>query len=250
MNDTLLIQLKAVVERAVRPIRASMVRKRRMREELLDHLVTIYEEELGRLGDEEAALEQAKRRFGDPADLTKELRASLSRWDRVCSVLDLQRYGPGESLLHLAARHLLLSAFGMTAMLLLMLLVIWMRGRINEIEIVLHVALVTCFFSAGFSFSFLLVVEQMGRALYGRGSRRPVRAMILCGLASLSVFPVLTFFTHWGLFGSLASGLSGFGLGSTVAPAAPLLFFLMARQMKDEILHESEWAGIEIEEAS
>jgi len=35
-----------------------------------------------------------------------------------------------------------------------------------------------------------------------------------------------------------------------VAPAAPLFYFLMARQMEDEILHESAWTGIEIEEPS
>ena len=41
MNDANLTELKVVVERTVQPIRATMARKRRMREELLAHLVAI-----------------------------------------------------------------------------------------------------------------------------------------------------------------------------------------------------------------
>jgi hypothetical protein len=45
MNDTTLTPLKVVVERAVRPVRAGARRKDRMREELLAHLVCIYDQE-------------------------------------------------------------------------------------------------------------------------------------------------------------------------------------------------------------
>ena len=38
MNDVTLKELKIVVEQAVRPVRATMARKRRIREELLIHL--------------------------------------------------------------------------------------------------------------------------------------------------------------------------------------------------------------------
>src|SRR5688500_9893828 len=40
------IRLMKIVERAVRPVRASVGRKRKMREELFAHLTAIYEEEL------------------------------------------------------------------------------------------------------------------------------------------------------------------------------------------------------------
>ncbi len=52
MDDVILQELKRVVEQAVRPVRATMARKRRMREELLAHLTAIFEEEAGKLGDE------------------------------------------------------------------------------------------------------------------------------------------------------------------------------------------------------
>ena len=58
MNGLTLTRLKVLVERAVRPVRASASRKRLMREELLAHVTAVFEEELARLADEQAALER------------------------------------------------------------------------------------------------------------------------------------------------------------------------------------------------
>ena len=76
-------ELTEAVERAVRPVNARPARKRRMRQELLGHLTAAYEEERARLGDDRLALNQALGRFGDPADLTRELQASVPRLERV-----------------------------------------------------------------------------------------------------------------------------------------------------------------------
>ena len=65
------------VERAVRPVRASTTWKRKTREELLAHLTTIYEEEQERLHDSAAAMKESARRFGDPAELSRELDSAL-----------------------------------------------------------------------------------------------------------------------------------------------------------------------------
>ena len=43
MNESTLTQLKIVVERAVRPVRASFARKRKVREELLAHVSGVFE---------------------------------------------------------------------------------------------------------------------------------------------------------------------------------------------------------------
>ena len=56
MNESTLTQLKIIVERAVRPVRASTSRKRKMREELLAHVSGVFEEEAA----------QARRRTGRP----------------------------------------------------------------------------------------------------------------------------------------------------------------------------------------
>ena len=79
MNDETLRELKIVIERAVRPVRASMARRRKMREELLAHLVSIFEEEASH-GDEQAALERTQERFGDPRELSRQLQQTVLRF--------------------------------------------------------------------------------------------------------------------------------------------------------------------------
>jgi hypothetical protein len=75
--------LRVQVERVVRPIWASNLRKDRMREELLAHLTRLFDEELARSGDIETATDEAIRRFGDARALSRELQEGvpwLERW--------------------------------------------------------------------------------------------------------------------------------------------------------------------------
>ncbi len=76
-------ELTQHVERVVRPVWAGASRKRRMRQELSAHLTAAYEEERARLGDDRVALNLALARFGDPAELTRELQAAVPWWERV-----------------------------------------------------------------------------------------------------------------------------------------------------------------------
>jgi hypothetical protein len=97
--------LKVRVERSVRPVRASLSRKMRMREELLAHLTEIYEDELQNRSDEQAAVEAAFDRFGDPGELTAELQASVSWIERGEWISDeLVRRRTGETELRHALR--------------------------------------------------------------------------------------------------------------------------------------------------
>jgi hypothetical protein len=90
MNETTLTQLKILVERAVRPVRASMDTKRKMREELLAHVSGVFEEEAAKLGDELIALDRTSQRFGNPAELTGPLQESVPALDfTLCFVEDL-----------------------------------------------------------------------------------------------------------------------------------------------------------------
>jgi hypothetical protein len=83
MNESTLTRLKVLVERAVRPVRASTARKRKVREELLAHVVGVFEEESARLGDEQAALERTALRFGNPAEVTSQLQESVPARDAI-----------------------------------------------------------------------------------------------------------------------------------------------------------------------
>jgi hypothetical protein len=83
MNESTLTQLKIIVERAVRPVRASTSRKGKMREELLAHVVGVFEEECAKLGDDRAAVERTALRFGIPAEVTRQLQESVPARDAV-----------------------------------------------------------------------------------------------------------------------------------------------------------------------
>ena len=76
-------ELMIAVERVVRPVRAGPRRKMRLRQELLSHLTSVYEEGRARLENDALALEEAVRRFGNPADLTRDLQASAPFDQRV-----------------------------------------------------------------------------------------------------------------------------------------------------------------------
>jgi ATP-dependent Clp protease ATP-binding subunit ClpC len=249
MNDATLKELKIVVERAVRPVRARLTRKRKMREELLGHLVSIFEEELQRSGDEQAALLEAKRRFGTPSELTSELQESVSRWERVGFLLEKYfDFRAGEPVLHLAGKSILLMCMMDAAMLLAGVLISLLGARPNELPMFLHVTLVTGVVMAAFMFVFLLSPERIGRALYGEKSEQSLRKVMLYCLASLPVLPVFAFVTYLAMTFDLAPSLAHFRFACCFAPATPLIFFLMARPMSEEIRYKQQWASLEIGE--
>ena len=74
--------LKIAVERAVRPVQASVSTKLRMRRELYDHLRSIYDEEASRCDNDSQAVDRSLQRFGVPAELTNELQQTVSRMER------------------------------------------------------------------------------------------------------------------------------------------------------------------------
>ncbi|HSZ55207.1 MAG TPA: hypothetical protein VK797_06070 [Tepidisphaeraceae bacterium] len=78
MNDATFAQLQEVVERCLQPVHVSAVRKASRREELLAHVLGVFEVEYGKYGDESRALKETLRRFGDPAALSDELQASTT----------------------------------------------------------------------------------------------------------------------------------------------------------------------------
>lgn len=99
------LQLMKLVERVVRPVQASRTQRRKMREELLSHLSALYDEELFRLGDAKAALDAAAARFGDPAELSKDLGRALPPGERLfCPVRRLLGWRPEETEIRFTAR--------------------------------------------------------------------------------------------------------------------------------------------------
>lgn len=98
------LQMK-IVERAVRPVRSTIARRMKMREELLAHLTEIYDEERAAGHDPLAATQAAERRFGNPSELARGLQASVPWIEQVEAKLDrwaTQR--PHESVLKFLVR--------------------------------------------------------------------------------------------------------------------------------------------------
>jgi len=74
-------ELMTHVEQIVRPIAATQSTKLRMRRELLAHLDAAYREELAR--DPDRAIDLAKARLGEPAEITRQLQRSVSLPERL-----------------------------------------------------------------------------------------------------------------------------------------------------------------------
>lgn len=88
MSDTAHRQLRVLVERVVRPLPLTLATQRRLRTELLAHLEAIYDEERQRAGsaagqDSAAALARTAERFGDPAEISEEMLATISMAERI-----------------------------------------------------------------------------------------------------------------------------------------------------------------------
>lgn len=83
MSDIELKNLMVHVERIVRPVRATELRKLKMRREILSHLQAVLDEEMAIAADESAAWETTLRRLGDPAILTRELQKIVPLRERL-----------------------------------------------------------------------------------------------------------------------------------------------------------------------
>ncbi len=248
MNDVILQELKIVVEQAVRPVRATMARKRRMREELLGHLTAIFEEEAEKLGNEQAALEQAKLRFGDPRELTGQLQETVPRWDRLARLGDWGQRWPGESLSHFAGRITITTAALSAIVMLIVLPALVMNGRQNECVTTAHVLLVLGVLTIPLTLGIILLTDGMYRALYREPDVRSWRQAAVYALVSLTFFPVLAFAWYFSLTGDLVTSLAHLRFACCFAPLAPVLFAALARQAAESMRHYEEWASLEIEE--
>jgi hypothetical protein len=89
MNHPLDPRLAALVDDALRPVRASTARKSQMREELLAHVCAVYEEEQARQGEVGDPLERTARRFGDPQELAARLHQALPAGARLAAAVEL-----------------------------------------------------------------------------------------------------------------------------------------------------------------
>jgi ATP-dependent Clp protease ATP-binding subunit ClpC len=228
-----LTQLKIIVERAVRPVRASIARKRKMREELLAHVVSVFEEEAARLGDEGAALERTSLRFGNTAEVTSQLQESVPAGDR-----------SGESALRLAA--ILAAVLGALSFVPLgiTLLIHGQRGWLTVTRVpTLFVPLWVAFLA----FCGTLLTLAMRQALLGPAGPSWLRVGLVAVAAWLMI-PVMAFAVGLAAMADIQKSLG------EVVPLLPhgvlapvALVAVVYVSWGSECRHDREWASLPID---
>jgi hypothetical protein len=251
MNDETLRQLKIIVERVVRPILAGGARKRRMRDELLNHAIAIFEEEVLHGEGTDASIERVRQRLGDPAALSSELQASVGMSQRIEGRLyQLLRFRPDESPLRRAARNAALVFVAISAEILAVCgpILLLKKADPDPARSPAFLVSMTLVVSASF-FVFTLLVHGLRQALF-LGSRRS----LLRGFVMLSLAPATIFLAAFVFGFMLDGGKWSFGdplLIRNIAILAALShmgLLAFAAQTSKEIRYAQEWATLPIDE--
>jgi len=248
MNESTLIALKVLVERAVRPVRAALRNKQKMREEMLAHVTAVFEQELAETDDEAAALTRTAERFGDPAELTLQLQTTVPLRDGFDRLLDRVWFRPGEPTLRRAVRHALLLDGLVFAYMAAMFAVLYgvagdlFGGRLPAAAMVVYttsVLLGMFFFVVGFTF----LAEWLRQVLDTRTGRPWLKALLIAVASSLLV-PGLGF-ALWldGAQVNVPDLLVVFALGLVV----PGMVVHLAKALATRLHDHHEWASLPLD---
>ena len=245
MNESTLTRLKVLVERAVRPVRASAARKRKMREELLAHVVGVFEEE-ARLGDEQAALARTQERFGQAAELTCQLQASVPPSDSFERSAENFFGGSGGSALRLAARFAVAGGVLGSVLLGIMILISVLRGQGSEWLTVARVpSLLAPPWAAFIPFCGTLLIHGMWRALFGPAGRSWLRAGLVAVAAWLLV-PVSSFALCLAVMADIQKSLWEVVPLLPYGVVAPVALVAVTYLVRSEFRDDREWARLDI----
>lgn len=252
MNESILIRLKIIVERTVRPLLACTRRKRKIREELLAHVSAVFEEESARLGDEAAALARTQERFGPAAELTGLLQASVPRIDCLDRFNeDLVGYPSGESALRRAVRlGAVAGTFGFV-ILGIAILIQALRGQGSEWLTVARIPSLLAPLEVGsLVFCCAWLMHGMRQALFAPAGRSWLRALLVAA-ASWIIIPVTEFVICLSLL-PLGAGVptSLWDVCLPVLPygvLVPVVMVAVVFVIESECRHVQEWASLRID---
>lgn len=254
-------EMRRHVERAVRPVRAGKVRKLQMREELLAHLTSLFEEER-RDGDEATALVRAMARFGDPAEIARELDRSAGRGEKLAYYAE--RVGQwqerwigrreGEAFLPHALRSALVIALyhAVAILLLLGLIAFGLPVRSDPTHHRTRVAGIVLGFSAAASWIFVLAIFDISRYVYAQAPR-PGWLCVTLRTAAWSIPFVPLWVVLWGLatgdFQEALAHLPGACLGAIVMiPLGAFGAAFAGEVVRTQNQPYEEWARLRLED--
>jgi hypothetical protein len=241
-----------VVERAVRPVRASTARKRKMREELFMHLTAIYDQELARLRDPNAALAAAARRFGDPLELADELQTSLPYHERISHFVEYRfAWRAPESVARYALRQAAVTLCILAVVLPLVgagviLRYGWFEGVGTFIRVLASILLITppaqCVITAA--------SIKMRDSLWGIfGSRKSlIRALLYDAVIAAVVLSACVGFA-WAVRWDVSLPIESLAFCSIVGVLGALASLIVVRVLGPVTIRDTLWAMLDIETA-
>jgi hypothetical protein len=241
-------ELKVLVERAVRPVRAPHTRKKAMRNELLAHLRDVFEDELTRLNDEGLALANTRSRFGDAAALTAELQQTVTRRQRAGVFFEQLDWTRPMPLKALVARHALVGLASIAFMFLLILPALFLDGRRQTLDFAVRAAIMQGVFVGMFGYVMGGLCPTLGDALFGDAQRRSWRTAAWCLIGSAVFLPVFAFIFYFGLSGDLTASLSHLVYACWFAPVFPLLCTAISWEIHRQHTYDREWAALDLVE--
>jgi hypothetical protein len=241
-----------LVERAVRPVRGSIERKRKMREELLAHLTGIYEEELARVKNPTAAPRAAAERFGDPTQLARELNATLPLSERLGYYFNRNLVcRPHES----ASRYMLRFATGLTAFMAvffccIVLILVFLKEGWGTTLILARpiVGTLPCFFVDAWLLGVLYI--KLRDAICGAPwARKSLSMAFVSGMAiALVSFSTAIAFNVVANLDAMHASRALY-LSLAIAATSAIVFPIVARFGGPEQISDAVWAALDIDSA-
>jgi hypothetical protein len=250
MNESTLSQLKIIVERAVRPVQASFARKRKMREELLAHVLGVFEEESAKVGNDQAALERTASRFGNPAEVTSQLQETVPARDAIRRYWEGQ---PGEPVLRTAIRFAWVFGVFALAFVVFFMGLLVASLQVGPVGMWPRTALIQCVYAVlaipVWLCGLVVLTSWMKKALSDYAGRsRPKVALVAAGtslfmllLLAAALWPSWSALPSWSAVWNFAAVLAGI----FVAPAPVQTYALAEESLMRRRYHE-EWAQLDI----
>jgi hypothetical protein len=245
------LNLMKTVERAVRPVQASILRKRKMREELFAHLTETYEQELARVHDPSIALAEATRRFGASTELAAELQDALPRHEQINYFMEKWvRYRAPESAVHYSLR-----LAGFTFLLLAALLglvtggVFLGWGWIDDVKTLARVLGAIVLLTPPAQFIVTLAYIKMRDSLWGAFGSRKSRPRALAYTALIAIVAELYLMGVAAVARlDLGAALEAARLGGVIGVICALAFVVLAYLSGPSEIRDTQWALLDIAE--
>jgi hypothetical protein len=242
-----------LVERAVRPVRAGGRRKLTMRQELLGHLTARFDEERARLGDDAAALAETARRFGDPAEVTRELQGAVPVLERVLNApvpglhrLERRARGPGGHWNLSATKVAALCAGVSFLAVLLPLYLARVSAAPDWADIGLSAGVMAAL--AGAAFAVTYFVYRLCQVVSEPGGTATARRAVWYGVAAVAVQVLSTLALTTLLFHSPDQAFVRLPRVIVVTVVVVVLLPLATRFVATRRRRYAEWLGLEIGE--